>query len=105
MKIEGRLKVINTYILSGLTIPALFFVNAFVIPWPYSQLLITIALSPVHLLPFLEDKELLHKTTILIFDRQTPNYAPITILVLTVFWFLIGVIIIFIARFMTQKKN
>ena len=74
----------------GLLVPALLLANAFLVPEPYSHPLIHVALAPTKLMPFLDNRELMHEFTVAIFGRMTPNYAPITILFLIAFWFLIG---------------
>src|SRR5690606_37866999 len=67
-------------------------VNAFLVPEPYSHPLIQVALAPTRLMPFLESEGLVRGFTIAIFGRMTPNFAPITILVLIGLWFIVGLV-------------
>jgi hypothetical protein len=76
----------------GLLLPAVFLLNAFIVPEPYSHPLISVAIAPAKLMPFLENKELMRRLTVALFGRMTPNYAPIAIVFLVIFWFIVGVI-------------
>ncbi|HEC04604.1 MAG TPA: hypothetical protein ENI84_00200 [Thiothrix sp.] len=86
-QIKTQLKPLIIHLAIGVIIPVLLLANAFIIPEPYSHPLIKVAVAPTHLMPFLDDQELLKSLTMSIFGRITPNYAPITILILMVFWF------------------
>ena len=88
----------------GLLLPTMFLVNAFVVPEPYSHPLVNVALAPTKLMPFLEDRDLMHDLTVAVFGRMTPNYAPITILFLIAFWFAVGLVGSFaISKFRSRK--
>jgi len=76
----------------GLLLPVVFLVNAFLVPEPYSHPLIYVAIAPTKIMPFLENRELMEKLTVALFGRMTPNYAPISIIFLIVFWFIVGAI-------------
>jgi hypothetical protein len=76
--------------LFGLAFPVFLLATSFLIPEPYSHPFISVGLAPTKLMPFLEDRRLMGQLTILVFQRQTPNYAPITTIILVVFWFLFG---------------
>ena len=41
-------------------------------------------------MPFMENNELMRGLTVMLFGRMTPNTAPITILILILFWFFVG---------------
>lgn len=84
------IKSLFFYILAGLILPTLLLLNAFVIPEPYSHPLIEVALLPRYLMPFLEDRELMKTLTLLVFGRQTANYAPIALIFFSIFWFLVS---------------
>ncbi len=56
-------------------------------------------------MPFLENKQLMRELTISVFGRMTPNYAPITILFLIAFWFLIGVLFSIFFQWLIEVKN
>ena len=105
MKIKYSLRITVIYIVIAIVIPLVLLLNAFLIPEPYSHPLINVAIAPTHLMPFLEDKELLHKMTLRVFDRQTPNYAPITIVILIIFWFFTTIIMTFIVRHLIKSKQ
>jgi|GEM_PF-2594925 len=105
MKFKTSLRTTAIYILIAIAVPLVLLLNAFLIPEPYSHPLINIAIAPTHLMPFLEDRELLHKMTLLVFDRQTPNYAPITIIILIIFWFFTTIIMTFITRYIIKSKK
>ena len=70
----------------------MFLLNAFAVPEPYSHPLISIAIAPTKLMPFLEDRELLRELTIAVFGSMTPNFAPISVVCLVLFWFAVGVV-------------
>jgi len=90
VELKRLIKVALKHLGIGALVPGAFLVIAFVIPEPYSHPLINVAISPTKLMPFLEDRELMREFTISVFGRMTPNYAPITIVVLIIFWFFIG---------------
>ena len=101
---NNNYKVVVLYILVGLSVPTMFLLNAFVVPEPYSQPLINVALAPTHIMPFLEDRELMAELTQWVFGRQTPNFAPITIVILAVFWFVISMVALFLVRRLLTKR-
>ena len=70
-----HIKITALYLFVGLMVPIVFLFNAFVVPEPYSHPLINIAVAPTHLMPFLENKELLRELTQIVFGRQTANFA------------------------------
>lgn len=76
----------------GLSLPVVLLVNAFLVPEPYSKPLINLAIAPTKLMPFLENRELMEALTVTLFGRMTPNYAPISIVFLIIFWFVVGLI-------------
>jgi len=87
-----RIKAILLHFAVGLLVPALLLANDFLLPEPYSHPLIYVSLAPTRLMPFLENRELMRDLTVEVFGRMTPNYAPITIVFLIAFWFLIGLV-------------
>ena len=100
MKRAGR------HILIGVTIPIVLLLNAFLIPEPYSHPLIHIALAPSKIMPFLENRELMRGITELLFGKMTPNFAPIQILFLIVFWFFFSLALSLLwANFKRGKDN
>ena len=104
MTLLTQTKAIPLHIGISLFLPALLLVNAFLVPEPYSHPLIHVALAPAKLMPFLENRELMHDLTVAVFGRMTPNYAPIMILFLIAFWFLIGLVGSFVlSRFRSRK--
>lgn len=105
MKFKDSLRTTAIYILIAIAVPLVLLLNAFLIPEPYSHPLINIAIAPTHLMPFLEDRELLHKMTLWVFGKQTSNYAPITIIILIIFWFFATIIMTFIARYIIKNKQ
>jgi hypothetical protein len=105
MTLLAKTKTILRYFGIGLLFPALLLVNAFLIPEPYSHPLIHVALAPTKLMPFLDNNELMHELTVVIFGRITPNYAPITILFLIAFWFLIGLACFFAFSRLRSRKE
>ncbi|WP_317930567.1 hypothetical protein [Halioxenophilus sp. WMMB6] len=86
-----RDRKIFVHVLFGVGIPTILLLNAFVVPEPYSHPLIHLGLAPVKLMPFLENRELMGYLTELVFRRMTPNYAPIQILFLSMFWVLASI--------------
>ena len=76
----------------GLLLPGALLVNAFLVPEPYSHPLIQVALAPTRLMRFLESEGLVRGFTIAIFGRMTPNFAPVTTLVLIGLWFIVGLV-------------
>lgn len=86
----GKAKSVFVHCGIGLCLPAVFLVNAFLVPEPYSHPLINVAIAPTNLMPFLENRELMGELTVALFGRMTPNYAPITIVFLIFFWFVVG---------------
>ena len=95
---KNNYRVVFLYVLIGLSVPVVFLLNAFVVPEPYSHPLINVALTPTHCMPFLADRELMRELTQWVFGRQTPNFAPITIVILVVFWFFISITVLFFIR-------
>jgi hypothetical protein len=94
------------YIFVGLMVPIVLLFNAIVVPEPYSHPLINVAIAPTYLMPFLENKELLKDFTQIVFGRETPNFAPITIVILIFFWFIISMVAFYCLRFSLNKwKN
>jgi hypothetical protein len=90
----------------GVLLPVALLINAFVIPEPYSHPLINVAIAPTKIMPFLEDRELMRELTISVFGRMTPNYAPITIVFLMGFWFIIGLLLsLAYSAYQGEKKN
>ena len=85
-----RGKKILIHLTVGVAVPVLLLLNAFVIPEPYSHPLIDIGLAPIKLMPFLESRELMSYLTQVLFGRMTPNFAPIQMIFLILFWFLIS---------------
>jgi len=103
---ENISKTVFLYIAVGLAVPIILFVNVLLVPEPYSHPLINVAIAPTRLMPFLENGELLDKLTQWVFGRQTPNYAPITMVILNIFWFAISMVALYFVRlFMSRKKS
>jgi hypothetical protein len=92
MTTREKVKSIFMHCGIGLSFPAVFLVNAFLVPEPYSHPLIYVSIAPTNLMPFLENRELMGEFTVALFGRMTPNYAPITIVFLIIFWFIVGVV-------------
>lgn len=92
-------------IIIGAIVPIILLVNAFLIPEPYSHPLINVAIAPTKLMPFLENRELMHKLTLSVFGRMTPNYAPITILFLIVFWFIVGLLVSIPIKYIKERRH
>lgn len=92
MTAKGMAKSILIHCGIGLSLPVVFLVNAFLVPELYSQPLIYVAIAPTKLMPFLENRELMGELTVALFGRMTPNYAPISIIFLIIFWFMVGLI-------------
>lgn len=92
MEPKRKINTILKHLGLGALAPVIFLLNAFVVPEPYSHLLIHVSIAPTKLMPFLENRELMRELTISVFGRMTPNYAPITMILLIAFWFAIGVI-------------
>jgi len=89
----------------GFLIPGILLAGAFLIPEPYSHPFIYIGIAPAKLMPFLENHDLMRYLTQFVFGRMTPNYAPIGIIFLMIFWFLLSVILsITFERFRTRNK-
>ena len=101
----NKTKLVALYFGVGLLVPLLFLLNAFVVPEPYSHPLIYVAMAPTHLMPFLEDRELLQTLTLWVFGRGTPNYAPISIVILIIFWFVLTVVMFYFARLYFHAKR
>jgi len=93
------------HLLIGLLLPVVLWVNAFIIPEPYSRPLIKIAVLPQKLMPFLENIEMMREITVLIFGKMTPKYATIGIIFLIIFWLIIGVILSVVIRTILKKKS
>lgn len=105
MEPKRKIKTVIKHLSLGALVPAVFLFNAFVVPEPYSHPLIHVAIAPTNLMPFLENRELMHELTLLFFGRMTPNYAPMTIIFLIAFWFAIGLIGSLIIRHITGHKK
>ncbi len=90
MTVWGKTRSIFIHCGIGLFLPAVLLVNAFLVPEPYSHPLIYVALAPTKLMPLLKNRELMGELTVALFGRMTPNYAPITIAFLIIFWFVLG---------------
>lgn len=102
----SKARTIILYVSTGLSVPIVFLFNAFVVPEPYSHPLINIAILPTHLMPYLENRELMSELTQNVFGRQTPNYAPIMIVILIIFWFVISMLVLYFVRLISDKwKN
>ena len=101
---QFKVKQVFLHIFAGVIVVFLLLVNAFVVPEPYSHPLIYVATLPTHLMPFLENREFLNKLTLWVFVKQTPNYAPITILFLIGFWFSFSVLISIVVSCIRSKK-
>lgn len=91
MTVRGKVRSIFMHCGIGLFLPAVFLFNAFLVPEPYSHPLIYVSIAPTKLMPFLENRELMRELTVALFGRMTPNYAPITIVFLIIFWFGVGI--------------
>jgi len=89
---RSRVRAVAVHCGIGLLVPALLLFNAFVIPEPASHPLIYLAISPTKVMPFVENREFMRELTLAVFGRQTPNDAPVLILILIIFWFVVGVI-------------
>ncbi len=101
-----NMKGISKHMLIGVTIPVAFIINAFLIPEPYSHPLIYVGLAPSKLMPFLENRELMRHATEFVFGRMTPNFAPIQIIFLIIFWFLLSMLSsISVAHLKMVRKN
>lgn len=90
MSIAAIVRQAFVHMAYGSFCPASLLVGSFLFPEPYSHPFFTLATAPTKLMPFLENRQLLGELTIIVFGRMTPNYAPITILILIVFWFTVG---------------
>jgi hypothetical protein len=84
-------------------VPLLLLLGAFGIPQPYSNPIISFAIFPTQLMPFLKNKPMLHEWTLWVFNRETPNYAPITIVILIIFWFFAAMVIFYLVRAILLK--
>lgn len=93
MTVWGKTRSIFIHCGIGLSLSAVLLVNAFLIPEPYSHPLIHVALAPTKLMPFLENRELMGELTMALFGRMTPNYAPISIVFLIIFWSFVGAMV------------
>jgi len=98
-------KRIYQHLLSGMALPILLILCVFQIPEPYSHPFFYIGIAPRKLMPFLENKHLMRELTISLFGRMTPNYAPITILFLIAFWFVVGVLFSLFVRWLIEVKK
>lgn len=78
------------HLITGIAVPLLLLINAFLIPEPYSHPLINLAIAPSKLIPFFEDRELIRELTEFVFGHLTPNFAPIQIIILIIFWFFLS---------------
>ena len=87
---QARVRSIGKHLAVGLLVPAVLLANAFIVPEPHSHPLIHVAIAPAKLMPLLENRELMRELTMALFGRMTPNYAPIQIVFLVTFWFLVG---------------
>ena len=90
MTAGATLRGIAKHVGCGLLLPSVFILNAAFVPEPYSHPLIHAALSPGTLMPFLKDRDLMHALTLAVFGHPTPNDAPIQVVVLVLFWWLVG---------------
>jgi hypothetical protein len=105
MEPEKKIKTIAKHFGIGVIAPALLLINAFIVPEPYSHPFIHVAIAPTKIMPFLENRELMHELTIFVFGRMTPNYAPITIVFLIIFWFFIGIIASLVLQYILGQKR
>lgn len=88
----GGLEPIWRHLAIGISVPTLLLAAAFLVPEPYSHPIIYVGMAPTKLMPFLENRELMGELTVAVFGRMTPNYAPIALLFLIAFWFVVGVV-------------
>lgn len=100
------MKGILKHILIGISIPITLLVCAFLIPEPYSHPFIYLGLASSKVMPFLENRELMSYLTEMVFGRMTPNFAPIQIIFLSVFWFAFSVLMsVIMSYFSKANKN
>ncbi len=105
MESKRRIKPAVKHLVIGVIVPAFLMVNAFLVPEPYSHPLLNVAITPTKLMPFLENRELMRELTLFVFGRMTPNYAPITIVFLVFFWFLVGVIASLLFSYIGERRR
>jgi hypothetical protein len=100
------LKQAVEHILYGLLLPVSILALSFIIPEPYSWPIIELGIAPSKFMLFLQNEDLMRKLTVYLFDRMTPNYAPITIVFLFEFWFIVGLFSsVVIHRLIRPKPN
>jgi len=100
---RSRVKTITLYLSIGIGLPFLLLLCSFIIPEPYSHPFVEIAISPTNFIPLFENKELLEELTIMIYGHMTTNYAPISILLLNIFWFFASIFTFYLLRWVCYK--
>ncbi|GAB2192103.1 hypothetical protein MAH1_37120 [Sessilibacter sp. MAH1] len=98
-------KVILIHLSFEIAVPILLLVNAFLIPEPYSHPMIYVALAPSKLMPFLENRELMSNLTQALFGRMTPNFVPIQMVFLVLFWFVATVVCSVLFAYIKDKSK
>lgn len=99
----SKLRLSLIYIGAGLSLPAFLVAAVLILPEPYSNPIIGFATAPSEWIPLLKDKDTLHQLTLMVFRRPTPNYAPILMVFLSLFWFTTEVIVLLFARVLRKK--
>lgn len=90
----------------ALLCPLLLLLGVIFLPEPLAEYVLKISLSPASVLPFLENDNLMRTWTLCVFGRMTPNYAPIQILVLFIFWFLVALMaVLCVSWLISRAKN
>ena len=105
MEVLKKFKAIGMHIAIGVIVPMILLVNAFLIPEPYSYPLMKVAIAPTKLMPFLENRELMRELTLSVFGRMMPNFAPISILFLIVFWFFVGLLTSITVKYIKERRH
>lgn len=98
------LKFIKIIALAALC-PLLLFLGSIFLPEPFATSVFKIASSPAHVLPFLENEALMQRWTETLLGRMTVNYAPIQIIVLSVFWFVVAFVLLWCAFKLCELKK
>ena len=83
----ATLRSIAKHIACGLLLPSAFILAAVFVPEPYSHPLIHAALSPGTLMPFLNGRM---GRGIAEIGHPPPHDAPIQVVILVLFWWLVG---------------
>ena len=88
----------------SLSVPLVLLGIIFFSPEPISRVFAEYGSYPIEFL-FGDNKQLLNKLTLMLFDRTTTNFAPIIIFLSVVFWFLVTLVLLLFLSFIKNNRT